>query len=93
MQPGMKKTLILSPRSNRTTKQLLKKNADDNDHQKLRKKAYGWAMDLVYSEERRSMLLKGEKDKNSLATIVQMATDTVKAHNLFSARPPPNQML
>jgi hypothetical protein len=77
------KNRFLSLRSNRTPKQLLKKNADDNNYQKLRKKAYGWAMDhLIYSEERH-MLLKGEKDKISLATITQMATD--RFHLKFSS--------
>eukprot|EP00978_Attheya_sp_CCMP212_P008482 scaffold19910_cov51-Attheya_sp.AAC.6 len=74
--PLVQKPGFISPRSNRTPKQLpvLKKNAYDSDHQKLREKAYGWAMNLVYSEERR-LALKGEKDKISLVTIAQMATD------------------
>jgi hypothetical protein len=72
--PLVQKNGFLSSWSNRTPKQLIKKYINDNEHQKLKEIAYGWAVDLVYSEERQ-MTGENEKDRISLATIAKMATD------------------
>jgi hypothetical protein len=60
---------------------VLKKYEDDKKHKKQREGGCKWAMDLVDSKEER-MKKEGEKNKLSIISLAQMATD--KYHILVS---------